>query len=68
MPTYAESLPVVSVDLDGRHLDGRYRVTDTTVIAYYADQVKFADLDPAVPPQRIAQWLLKDMAAVARPI
>lgn len=66
MPTYAESLPVVSVDFDGRHLDGHYRVAGAAVIAYYADQVKSADLDPVVPANRIAQWLLKDMAAHAR--
>lgn len=66
MPTYADSLPVVSTDFGGRHLDGHYRVTDAAVVAYYADQIKFADLDPAVPPQRIAEWLLKDMATHAR--
>jgi hypothetical protein len=66
MPTYAESLPVVSVDFDGRHLEGHYRVAGTSVIAYYADQMKSAGLDQAVPADRIAQWLLKDMAAHAR--
>jgi hypothetical protein len=68
MSTFAESLPVVSADFDGRHLDGHYRVTGAAVVAYYADQVKFADLDEAVPPERIAQWLLKDMAGHARRI
>jgi hypothetical protein len=66
MLMYAESLPAVSVDFEGRHLDGHYRVAGTSVIAYYADQVKSAGLDPAVPADRIAQWLLKDMAARGR--
>jgi hypothetical protein len=66
MLIYAESLPAVSVDFEGRRLDGHYRVAGASVIAYYADQVKSADLDQTVPADRVAQWLLKDMAAHAR--
>lgn len=66
MPIYAHTLPPVSIDLEGRHFDGHYRVSGVSVIAYYADQVKSAPLDAAVPAERIAQWLLKDMAAHAR--
>jgi len=66
MLTYAESLPGVSVDFEGRRLDGHYRVAGTSVIAYYADQVKSAGLDQAVPADRIAERLLKDMAARER--
>ncbi|MDR5777083.1 MULTISPECIES: hypothetical protein [unclassified Caballeronia] len=62
MQIYAETLSMVSVDLNGQHINGRYRVTGPSVIAYYGDLVKFVSCSKQVPAERLAQWLLTDMA------
>jgi hypothetical protein len=62
MMTYAESLRTVSVDFDGRHLSGHYRVAGAVVIAYYAQEVKCTEANDSLSAEQIAQWLLKDMA------
>ena len=66
MPIYPDAFCAVSIDLQGQHFDGRYRVSGASVIAYFRDQVKAAPLDESVPIDRLAQWLLHDMAIRAR--
>jgi hypothetical protein len=42
--TDPEPQQTVCVDFDGQRFEGRYRVMGAVLIAYYADQVKFAEL------------------------
>jgi hypothetical protein len=62
MPIYANALPDNSIELNGQQLHGGYRVTQTSFITYFEDQVKSAPLDERVSTEHIAQWLLKNMA------
>jgi hypothetical protein len=62
MPINANTLPANSIEFNGQQLHGRYRVTQTSFITYFEDQVKSAPLDERVSTKHITQWLLKNMA------